>query len=226
MYSKFIVPFALLSLSMTVFGQSKYGFEIGFDSTAMKFQLKSKTTFMVNHNREIPDTSENTTISYNEQGYISSLLNRSTNVSFSYNAHGYLINEFVHWVRVPVGYSEDTSYYTNIQVHEDFGSVYRLKEDGYCIRSTSDYCWGRNDIFSYDTLGRISAVANWTYSSDTSVTVSNYIYSESGLLLKTVSDDNRYIIEYFYTRDGLETERITTLDGILLRREVSIYEYY
>src|SRR5688572_23511055 len=94
MIQRILVVLILMLPGISLRAQSKYGYQVGLDTTAARHKIKSKTTFVISYDGASIDTSQRLMLYYNEDGYIvRQYENQWRDIRFTYNAEGYLTGE-------------------------------------------------------------------------------------------------------------------------------------
>lgn len=207
--------FTILGFTFLIFllnySQSKHGFEVGLDSTALANEIKSKTIYTIELDSNKRDTSWTKKYVYLPNGFVkryeeiwndyynksdpSDIWNLGHNwVDFEYNTSGYLIDEKMQWSG-PVNISD----YTDTMI------IVSTKKETYIDKVLRESIL----IGLYDTLiqklnqkGLIEESKRlWKYTSS-----SKYIYHSSGLLKEVLylNDDDKIYMKQEYTYEFYE----------------------
>lgn len=201
MISKFLITTLVLALTFSSVGQSKYGFQIGVDTTMLKFNVKSKVEYTLTYDSigNVVDSIFSEKTYFDSLGYIVKLeKEKSGYVSFKYNQFGYLINEDLNWRGAIGWFGLDTILKKEIIIWEEFEYTSRMKEETIIYNYNSSDEYKRRFLYTYGKKGELISVITFNRNNKLSTLI--YEYNEIGLLVgkKYVANNYSYETKYIY----------------------------
>jgi len=217
--NKLIFVCFLCVIAFQSMGQSKYGFDTGIDTTAIKYSVRNKKTYEIRIDSVKIDTISLRIESYDTNGYIIKIefedwLNKRKNgqrwtnyfAEFKYNEQGYLVSESINWLWNGGNFGSDT--------------IRIIKTEHW------EYVNDSEILILTETINLYPNEPEWTEKC-------SYLYYEDGrkkqincVSYKEGEDDylRRTIYEYF--ENNLLKEIYLENDKLIFKRTCFEYEFY